>query len=170
MRSLIWLSVLGFIGVLAGCGTSAPPQDKASAEGAAYRLKSEPEGAKGVKAVKDDSKDGDEVILEGRIGGEASPWVEGQATFLVVDKLLKPCNEKDDDACETPWDYCCDTDVLPEHKAMVKIVDSSGKTVSTDARKLLGIKELQTVIVRGKAKRDDAGNLTVLANGIFVRN
>jgi hypothetical protein len=170
MRSLIWLRVLGLVGVLAGCGTSPSPQDKASAEGAAYRLQSAPEGAKGVKAVKADSKDGDEVVVEGRIGGEASPWVEGQAAFLVVDKLLKPCNEKEDDACETPWDYCCDTDVLPEHKAMVKIVDSSGKTVSTDARKLLGIKELQIVVVRGKAKRDDAGNLTVLADGIFVRN
>ena len=171
MRSLMWFSVLGLVGLLAGCGgTSAPPQEKASAEGAAYRLTSAPEGAKGVKAVKDDSKDGEDVVVEGRIGGETNPWVEGQAAFLVVDKALKPCNEKDDDGCETPWDYCCDTDLLPEQKAMVKIVDSKGKTVSTDARKLLGVKELQTVVVRGKAKRDDAGNLTVLADGVFVRN
>ncbi len=52
---------------------------------------------------------------------------------------------------------------------MVKVVDTSGKTVATDARKLLGLKELQTVVVRGKAKRDEIGNLTVLADGIFVR-
>ncbi len=53
---------------------------------------------------------------------------------------------------------------------MVKVVDDGGKTVATDARKLLGLKELQTVVVRGRAKRDEAGNVTVLADGIFVRN
>ena len=41
--------------------------------------------------------------------------------------------------------------------------------VETDARKLFDVKELQTVVVRGKAKRDDKGNLTVLASSVFVR-
>lgn len=40
---------------------------------------------------------------------------------------------------------------------MVKVVDSSGKPLATDARKLLGLKELQTVVVHGVAKRDDTG-------------
>ena len=53
---------------------------------------------------------------------------------------------------------------------MVKIVDASGKTVAMDAKKSLGLKELQTVVVRGRAKRDETGNLTVLADGVFVRN
>ena len=52
---------------------------------------------------------------------------------------------------------------------MVKFVDENGKSVETDARELLGVKELQTVVVTGKAQRDDAGNLTVLASGLFVR-
>ena len=49
----------------------------------------------------------------------------------------------------------------------MKIVDASGKPVATDARKLLGVKELQTVVVRGTAKRDEAGNLTVLGEWHF---
>jgi hypothetical protein len=157
---------------LAGCGSTAtsPSSSAPSAEGAAYRLADEPAAAKGVKEAKEASKDGEEVTLVGRIGGDTNPWIEGQAAFLIVDSALKPCNEKDDDACPTPWDYCCDVDDLPANKAMVKVVDSSGKTVATDARKLLGLKELQTVVVHGKAKRDDAGNLTVLAEGVFVRN
>jgi len=53
---------------------------------------------------------------------------------------------------------------------MVKVVDATGKSVGTDARKLLGLKELLTVVVHGRAKRDEAGNLTVLADGVFVRN
>jgi hypothetical protein len=51
---------------------------------------------------------------------------------------------------------------------MIKVVDAAGGTVEQDARKLLGVKELQTVVVKGKAKRDEAGNLTVLATGVFI--
>ncbi|MDB5337963.1 MAG: hypothetical protein JWN70_3582, partial [Planctomycetaceae bacterium] len=69
----------------------------------------------------------------------------------------------------TPWDYCCDTDQLPKSKATVKFVDAQGKTLTTDARQLLGIKELQTVVVKGQAKRDEAGNLTVIASSLFIK-
>lgn len=170
-----WCSVVTVmvLSVSAGCGTSstAPPSSSApSAEGAAYRLSSEPADARGVKAAKQATKDEEEVIIVGRIGGDVNPWIEGQAAFLVVDSGLKPCNEIEGDSCPTPWDYCCDVADLPANKAMVKVVDGSGKTVATDARKLLGLKELQTVVVRGRAKRDEAGNLTVLADGVFVRN
>ena len=37
-----------------------------------------------------------------------------------------------------------------------------------DARELLKVKELSTVVIKGKAKRDADGNLTVLANGVYV--
>ena len=58
---------------------------------------------------------------------------------------------------------------LPESKATIKIVDDAGETVPTDARKLLGVKELHDGHVRGQAKRDEAGNLTVLAKGMYVK-
>lgn len=159
-------------GLAVGCGapSSKPVTSAPSSEGAAYRLATEPAGAKGVKDARKSAKNDEEVTLIGRIGGDVNPWVEGQAAFLVVDSELKPCNEKGDDGCATPWDYCCDTDELPSSKAMVKVVDATGKSVGTDARKLLGLKELQTVVVHGRAKRDEAGNLTVLADGVFVRN
>ena len=41
--------------------------------------------------------------------------------------------------------------------------------VKADAKQLLGVKELSTVVVQGKAARDEAGNLTVLASGVFVK-
>jgi hypothetical protein len=53
--------------------------------------------------------------------------------------------------------------------ATVKFVDANGKTIESDARQLLGLKELQSVVVKGKAQRDEAGNLTVLASGVFVQ-
>jgi len=41
--------------------------------------------------------------------------------------------------------------------------------VKADARELLKVKELSTVVIKGKARRDDAGNLTILASGVFVK-
>lgn len=151
--------------VLAGCAQEQGPSETAAASGQPYLLQAEPAGARGVKAAREEAQDGDEVTVEGRIGGDVKPWVEGVAAFTIVDTSLKPC----EDGCETPWDYCCDLDVLPQAKAMVKVVDAQGRTVSSDARQLLGVKELSTVVVQGQAKRDDAGNLTVLAHQVFVK-
>ena len=41
--------------------------------------------------------------------------------------------------------------------------------MKADAKELLSVKELSTVVVKGKAKRDDAGNLTVHASGVYVK-
>jgi hypothetical protein len=163
--------------LLVGCGTQAsqaPAGDgsatNASAAGAAYLLDTEPAAAIGVKQARADAKHDEPVTLVGRIGGDTNPWIDGQAAFLIVDSALKPCNEKHDDSCPTPWDYCCDAPAdLTANKALVEIVDADGKPIATGAKELLGVKELQTVVVQGTAKRDEAGNLTVLAAGIFVK-
>jgi hypothetical protein len=52
---------------------------------------------------------------------------------------------------------------------LVKLVDDRGSIVPGGARELLGIKELQTVVVRGTAARDEAGNATLLAEAVHVR-
>jgi hypothetical protein len=183
MKKTITLSIALFAGLaVVGCGrenipadgasTATPPAatPQAAADKGRFLLAAEPAGAKGVRDARKDTKDGDDVVIVGRIGGEKKPWVEGRAAFWVVDSSFKACNEKDDDGCKTPWDFCCDdTDELHKGMATVKVVDDQGKTVAVDARELLGVKELQTVVVKGKAKRDEQGNLTVLASGLFVR-
>ena len=58
---------------------------------------------------------------------------------------------------------------LPTAMALVKFVDDSGSIVKADAKELLGVKELSTIVVKGEAKRDEAGNLTILASGVFVK-
>jgi hypothetical protein len=131
-------------------------------------LGTKPEGAVGVISARKDAKDGDVVVVVGRIGGDPKPFVNGAAGFTIVDESLKPC--ADDEGCETPWDYCCETDKLPKSKALIKVVDADGKIVRVDSKKLLGVKELSTVAVRGKARRDKAGNLTILATGVFVQS
>ncbi|MFH1303568.1 MAG: hypothetical protein ABIK07_21140 [Planctomycetota bacterium] len=164
---------------VAGCGgpTSAP-ENKSSTESSETKpttttevlLTSEPAGAKEVIDARKSAVNDEEVVLVGRIGGSENPWVDGRAVFSIVDNSLKACSDIPGDGCAKPWDYCCETDKLPTAMALIKVVDEKGTLINEDARKLLNLKELQTVVVKGKAQRDDAGNLTVFANGIFVRN
>jgi hypothetical protein len=158
-------------GLLLGCGaneTSNPTAASVAPVGKAYLLASEPAGGKDVVAAREAAKDGDEVTVVGRIGGDTKPWIEGMAAFKIVDPAAKACSDIPGDGCPTPWDYCCE-EGLGEKTALVKVVGSDGQPVGTDARDLLGVTELQTVVVTGKAKRDDAGNLTILAEKVFVR-
>lgn len=153
--------LVGF--VLCGCAKSP---DSAPTADSAVRLKSKPAGALNVAEARKDVKDKQDIVLVGRIGGEEKPFVDGVAAFTVVDLSLKSCAA--DEGCPTPWDYCCVTDQLPANKAFVKVVDASGKPIASSAKDLLGAKELSVVTVQGKASRDEAGNLTVLASGVFV--
>jgi hypothetical protein len=118
-----------------------------------------------VIAVRKEAKDGDEVVVAGRVGGDEKPFTEGRAMFLIVDPSLKPTVE-----CECPWDYCEYTKKdLAAARVLVKFVGGDGKTLQSEARKLFGIKELSTVVVKGKVQRDDKDNVVVVAERLFVR-
>lgn len=164
-------AMCGVFAVCIGCNSASSPSQTSQppAEASKYLLTDEPGEPQSVSEAKESAEDGEEVTLVGRIGGSESPFVTGRASFTLVDTSLVPCNEKEGDSCKTPWDYCCDTDQLQSHTAVIKVVDQDGKTVPMDAKAKLGMKELQTVIVKGKAKRDEAGNLTVLAPAVYVK-
>ena len=150
--------------------TSTNTTPEASIDGSRFLLNEEPAEAATVIEAREESEDGQDVVLVGRIGGSVNPWVEGRAAFSIVDPTLKACSDIPGDECKKPWDYCCETHKLPASTAFVKFVGDDGRPLYADARELLNLKELQTVVVRGKAKRDEAGNLTVLADGLFVRD
>ncbi len=168
-RSVMGLAIV----TMMGCGQAPAPivpvSTVASKAGAQYLLATEPAAAQSILQVREESKQGDEVVLVGRIGGDVNPWVEGRAAFSLVDLSAKACSDIAGDNCPTPWDYCCETDKLVKGKTLIKLVGDDGKPVATDARELLGVKELDTLVVQGKAQRDDSGNLTILASKIFVR-
>ncbi len=157
-----------------GCGSQPPAPTAtahrvASAAGEQYRLAVEPEGVQSILQVREESKNGDDVVLVGRIGGDAQPWVEGRAAFSLVDLSARACSDIPGHVCSTPWDYCQERDKLVKGKTLIKFVGEDGKPVATDARELLGVKELDTLVVQGKVQRDDSGNLTILASKVFVR-
>jgi hypothetical protein len=157
-----------------GCSTDTPPwsrEDLVVPDGidaSKYVLGSEPEGARNVIAVREAVQNDDDVVIQGRIGGE-SPWIENRAAFTIVDPSIDACSDIPGDDCPTPWDYCCRTDQLPQAMALVVLVDENDVPVPADTRALLDVKELSTVVVQGKAKRDNNGNLTVFAKGVYVK-
>jgi hypothetical protein len=84
-----------------------------------------------------------------------------------VDPSLKACNEIEGDNCPHPWDFCCEE--LKDAKVLIKVVDDSGNVVRSRAKELLGLLELDTVVVRGKVVRDEKNDFTVMATGVFVK-
>ena len=166
------LAVVGLIGCSSQPSTApvelaSPPNRTASAAGAKYRLDAEPAGARNVADVRAGAADGEKVVVVGRIGGDVNPWVEGRAAFTIVDLSLQACSDIPGDSCPTPWDYCCEAD-LPKATLLVSIRDSGGRLVKTDARELLGVSELDTVVVQGNAQRDSDGNVSIVARKVYV--
>lgn len=150
-----------------GCSDPAAPtaQNRAvSSPDANYLLADEPADVRGVAQARQESQNDEVVAVEGRIGGVEKPFVDGIAAFTLIDTKLHWC--ADEEGCPTPWDYCCSDKT--GKLAAVRIVGPDGQPVSTDARELLGVKELSKVVVHGAAKRDDQGNLTILAKKVYL--
>jgi hypothetical protein len=170
----IWLKSSGLLSVvlslMLGCSRSNPAPQGVSGTGnspdAAYLLVEKPADAQGVAQARKTEGGDEEITVEGRIGGSEKPFIDGMAAFTVVDTAIPHCSA--DEGCPTPWDYCCETDKLKDSTALVKFIGADGVPVSKDARELLGVKELSRIIVRGKAQRDEQGNLTVLAEKVHL--
>ncbi len=162
------------LGLVIGCEEQSASLDTSAVyDGTKFLLSTEPGGGQDVIAVRETAQDADQVVVVGRIGGGLNPWVDGRAAFQIVDPSILACSDAKADgepcSCQTPWDYCCETDKLPDAMALVQFVEADGSVVKHDARQIFKLAELQTVVVQGKAKRDDAGNLTIMADGMFVR-
>ena len=185
--SFIITTVLSLI-VAAGCGREQSSQSDSSGnsdihgesvpedfqlpegiDASKYALDAEPEDAKDVIAARTSATDGEPIVVRGRIGGSKNPWIGGRAAFSIVDPSLDACSDIPGDKCAQPWDYCCRTDQLPTATALVMVVDENGDPLEADARALLKVAELSTVVAKGKAQVDDKGNLAVLAEGVYVK-
>jgi hypothetical protein len=165
--------------LLASCQEKAAPavgeQKPASAPSAELSkiLASAPSGeAKAIQALRTSAKPGDEVTLTGRIMGNAKPFVEGRAVFIVGDPaVLTPCNEVPGDNCETPWDVCCDSkEDKKAGTATVQVAGADGKVLKEGLEGVGGLKNLATVTVTGKvAEGSSADLLLVNATAIQVK-
>lgn len=157
-----------------GCGSSSQPSETARAmatiiDGSKFLLADEPDDALGVIEARESAENGAPIVVVGRIGGAANPWVDGRAAFTLIDASMAVVAEGQ----ESGDGEVCTGDCCAVERAgcttLVKVVDAGGKLIAADSRQLLGVAENDTVVVRGKANKDETGNFVVLAEGVYVR-
>mgnify|MGYP007059408658 CR=1 FL=1 len=173
-------AVIVFTVLAIGCGRESadsnttpkvtPVSASSPVDGSAYILAEEPDGATGVIAAREDAKDGDEIVLIGRIGGSKKPWIEGRAAFMVIDASMSVVGDGEESAKgELCLDDCC-ASLRAECTTLVKIVDTQGRVLSVDARELLNANVDDLVVIRGHVQRDaKEGAFVVIADGVHVR-
>jgi hypothetical protein len=161
--------------MITGCGgssnasVSGPETTSLSVDGSGFLLSEEPDGAIGVITAREEAKDGDPIVIVGRIGGAANPWIEGRAAFMLLDaSMTLVANRTDSAESEICLDDCCATERAAS-TTLVKFVDQSGRVVAADARQLLGVSADDMVVVRGTVSKDENGNFVVLADGVHIR-
>lgn len=144
---------------------SATPSATAPSAALTAVLAASPGGEpKAITAIRATVKPGDDITVSGRILGNAKPFVAGRAAFILGDPaVLQACNENPDDACDSPWDTCCET---PEDKkratATIQIVDASGRVLKEPIEGVAGIQNLATVTVSGKVAEGSSADLLIV--------
>jgi hypothetical protein len=91
-----------------------------------------------------------EVTVAGRIYAlEMSPFDAKESVFTILE-LPKAVAHKHDNPSDCPF---CLREIRNSKLAIVRIVNSSGKTYPQPADTLVGLKKNQDVVVKGKAKQ-----------------
>lgn len=135
-------------------------------------LKSAPDGAKAISEVRKTAKEGDQIVISGKVMGRKDPFVDGRAILILGDpNKITSCDLIEGDACRSPWDVCCDDpDVIKASTVTIQVMDDQGKLVKQGLKGLAGIKELSKLVVTGTvADGSNADNLLINATGIYVQ-
>lgn len=116
------------------------------------------------------AKPGDEITLTGKIMGNSKPFVEGRSVFILGDpEVLTPCNENPDDACETPWDNCCDSkEDKKRGTATIQVVGADGRVLKDAVEGVGGLEKLAAVTVTGKVAEGSSPDLLIV-NATAIR-
>jgi hypothetical protein len=87
--------------------------------------------------------------------------------LLDASKLMVAAGEDSNDE-ELCLEDCCASE-RAGCTTLVKVVDADGKLVAADSRQLLGLTSDDMVVVRGKARKDESDNFTVVADAVYIR-
>lgn len=160
------LVVLALSLLLPACGETQPEEASTPAIAESYWSASAPSGALDVTAAREAAKDGSELTVIGLV----QDYRDGQAQFFIADRALIPCNERPGDACETPWDYCCeDKKRLKAGLLTVELRDGK-KLVKKSLAGFHGFDRLKEAVVRGTAEVDSSGNVVLIASALHIRD
>jgi hypothetical protein len=174
MKKKMMIALLGLALVLYGCGRG---ESETAADGSAQMdtlpanlvVKTAPQGAQDIPAAKASAKEGQPIVIKGKIAGNERPLADSRAIMTILDPTVKTCDTMPGDACVTPWDACCEPiEVRTAKSATVQVVGADGKPLKTTLKGVGGLEPLKQVIVSGVAK--SAGDaLVVEAKEIYVQ-
>src|SRR5688572_1088557 len=99
--ALVALLAVPVVGFYAGCDRDTPSSNSATNSTTANAeplpagliLREAPADPKNVADVVKDARDGEEVVLVGKVGGRKEPFVSGRALMTVVDVNQQSCKE-----------------------------------------------------------------------------
>jgi hypothetical protein len=158
--------------IVVGLARGAHADVDAAAVRGRMLLAEEPAGAMTLAAAKAKLTPAPQpVVIAGRIGGRGTdPFGKGEATFSMLeiptdDHAKKPGHKPDD----CPF---CKKRAANSPIAAISVVGADGKVIPLDAKTLLGLREGQDVVVRGKGFFDPKLGIPVIqvtADGLFVR-
>ena len=178
-KNAVVIVALAAAGMISGCGgesNATKPADAKSAPAAAATLpaglfvEEDLPAGRSVGELKADANATGEVVVHGRIGGRVEPFVNGAAVFLLADANMATCNESHEEACPTPWDYCCEPrDSLMGNVATIQIVDANGKPLRLDLAGQHGLSPLAELTIVGDVAQRDGGALVINARKIHVK-
>lgn len=175
--------ILAAIGVgtliLTGCDKPAAekpstgtPAQPAAAIPASLFIAEAPADPKDVSDVKKAGESGEEVVVAGRIGGSEDPFVDGRAVFTLADSKMKACDEMDmADACEKPWDYCCEPrESLIANTCTIQVVGADGRPLKATLNGAGKLAPGARIIVKGKIAQKQDQTLVINADAIHVKS
>lgn len=171
LTSMLWIGSVGCDSKQSDAEKKPAPEATPATLPAGVMLEQAPEGALEVVAAKESAKEGDELVVRGRIGGGKHPFVNNRAVFQLADASIPTCDEKGSDGCPTPWDYCCEPkDQVAAKSITVQVADESGKPLALNLDMPDGLQPKDTVIVKGKvANKPNDVTMIVNASGIYVQ-
>jgi hypothetical protein len=187
MRNSAYFAALAIIGT-ASLALAAGSLDPAG-QRSRLTMKEEPKDAQQILFVqktmaaaqsKANPAETREVTVVGQIGGMPNvwpdlhptfPWYEKQASFFVVDKKIAAMfaeHAKHHGGNSSNCAFCQSLAAKNAHAvAVVNLIDENGEIIRLDARELLGLKENQTVVIRGKARLLGGSMLVIDADGVY---
>ncbi len=177
MKTLRTILLTALTAMAAGCGKSPAPEATVvetaapSELASVFRPVTASEAMLAIPALRTNVSPGEKVILEAKVMGTETPFVENRALFVVGDEgTLTSCDLRKGDQCKTPWDVCCDDPrAIRAGIATIQIVDAAGHVLKQSIRGVNGLKELSRVRVEGVvAPQSTAEALIINATGIEV--
>ncbi len=131
----------------------------------AWILMDEPAGALSIVQARADMKEGDQVVIRGRVGGRKSPISSESSVFTIVDLGLEYCGQSTDDRCKYPWDYCCESpETITNNSATVRLV--GGDEIDLTAGGLEPLDEIVLVGIVGARPNDQV--FTIQGSGVYI--